>query len=190
VSLLSPRGLVMSRSWLLGILVGSFLLSLVAHALPCCLHFIYLNAYICVFVHSCIVKIPLITFLMTNESASRPLLWVLVLEWQMIKELISSAKCETGKMSCEYIEAILSSRHALWKIRLHIFNVIKTRIISSRLSMYAYWRHKESCQSWWWLKKDQQGLGCDKPYIGEEQVTDLASRYRMWWRRGKWMFES
>jgi hypothetical protein len=49
---------------------------------------------------------------------------------------------------------------------------------------------QELCGSWWWLKKDQQGLGRDEPYIGEEQVEDLVSRYRMWWRRGKWMFES
>jgi hypothetical protein len=33
------------------------------------------------------------------------------------------------------------------------------------------------------LKKDQQGLDRDEPYIGEEQVKDLASRYRMRWRR-------
>jgi hypothetical protein len=111
-----------------------------------------------------------------------------MLEWQTIKELISFAKGKIGKMSCEYIEAILSSRHTLWKIRLHIFNIIKIRRISSRLSMYAYWRHKESCESWWWLNKDQQGLGRNEPYIGEQKAEDLALRYRMWWRRGKWTF--
>jgi hypothetical protein len=30
-----------------------------------------------------------------------------------IKELMSFAKCETGKMSCDYVEAIHSSRHML-----------------------------------------------------------------------------
>jgi hypothetical protein len=44
---------------------------------------------------------------------------------------MSFAKCETGKMCCDYVEAINSSRHTLWTIWLHIHNVIKTRIISS-----------------------------------------------------------
>jgi hypothetical protein len=38
------------------------------------------------------------------------------------------------------------------------------------------------------LKKDQQGLGRDEPYIGEEQVEELASRYRMEWRRASEWF--
>jgi hypothetical protein len=49
----------------------------------------------------------------------------------MIKELINFAKYEIGKMSCDYIKAIHSSRHTLWPIWLHILNVIKTKRISS-----------------------------------------------------------
>jgi hypothetical protein len=46
-------------------------------------------------------------------------------------------------MSCDYVEAIHSSRHTLWPIWLHIVNVIKTRRILSNekedndLMMYA-----------------------------------------------------
>jgi hypothetical protein len=32
---------------------------------------------------------------------------------KMIKELMNFAKCETEKMSCDYVEAIYSSRHML-----------------------------------------------------------------------------
>jgi hypothetical protein len=35
---------------------------------------------------------------------------------KMIKELISFAKCEIEKMSCECIEAIHLTRHTLWPI--------------------------------------------------------------------------
>jgi hypothetical protein len=35
---------------------------------------------------------------------------------KMIKELMSFAKCETGKISYDYVEAIHSSRHMLWPI--------------------------------------------------------------------------
>jgi hypothetical protein len=31
----------------------------------------------------------------------------------------------------------------------------------------------------WIMMVIQQGLGPDEPYIGEEQVEDLASRYQM-----------
>jgi hypothetical protein len=44
---------------------------------------------------------------------------------------MSFAKCEIGKMSCDYVEAIHSSRHMLWPIWLHTLNVIWTRRISS-----------------------------------------------------------
>jgi hypothetical protein len=50
---------------------------------------------------------------------------------KMIKELIRFAKCKTGKMSCDYVEIIHSSRYTLWPIWLHILNVIKTRRTSS-----------------------------------------------------------
>jgi hypothetical protein len=33
-----------------------------------------------------------------------------------IKELMSFAKCEIGKKSCDYVEVIHSSRHMLWPI--------------------------------------------------------------------------
>jgi hypothetical protein len=35
---------------------------------------------------------------------------------KMIKELMSFANCEIGKVSCNYIEAIYSSRDMLWSI--------------------------------------------------------------------------
>jgi hypothetical protein len=50
------------------------------------------------------------------ESASRPLYGFWCLNDKMIKELMSLAKYETGKMSCDYVEAIHSSRHTLWPI--------------------------------------------------------------------------
>jgi hypothetical protein len=50
------------------------------------------------------------------ESASRPPRGFWCLNDKTIKELLSFAKCETGKMSCDYIEAIHSSRHTLWPI--------------------------------------------------------------------------
>jgi hypothetical protein len=45
----------------------------------------------------------------------------------MIKDIMSFAKCETEKMSCDYVEAIHSSRHTLWPIWLHILNVNKDK---------------------------------------------------------------
>jgi hypothetical protein len=39
---------------------------------------------------------------------------------KMIKELINFAKCETGKMSCNYIEAIRSSRHVMANLIAHL----------------------------------------------------------------------
>jgi hypothetical protein len=65
------------------------------------------------------------------ESASRPCYGFWCLNDKMIKELMSFAKCEIGNMSCDYVEAIHSSRHTLWPIWLHILNVIKKRRISS-----------------------------------------------------------
>jgi hypothetical protein len=65
------------------------------------------------------------------ESASRPPCGFWCLNDKMIKALISFAKCETGKMLEEYIEAIHLTRHTLWPIYLHIFNVMKIRRISS-----------------------------------------------------------
>jgi hypothetical protein len=50
------------------------------------------------------------------ESASSPPYGFWCLNDKIIKELISFAKCETGKMSCEYIEAIQLTRHMLWTI--------------------------------------------------------------------------
>jgi hypothetical protein len=77
------------------------------------------------------------------ESASRPPCGFWCLNDKMIKELMSFAKCEIGKMSYNYVEAIHSSRHTLWSIWLYILNVIKKRRISSNekeenyLMMYA-----------------------------------------------------
>jgi hypothetical protein len=50
------------------------------------------------------------------ESASKPPCGFWCLSDKMIKELMSFAKCETGKMSCNYVEAIHSSRYTLWPI--------------------------------------------------------------------------
>jgi hypothetical protein len=47
------------------------------------------------------------------ESAPMPLSGFWCLNDKMIKGLMSFAKCETGKMSCDYVEAIHSSRHML-----------------------------------------------------------------------------
>jgi hypothetical protein len=45
------------------------------------------------------------------ESASRPPSGFWCLNDKTIKELMSFAKCETGKMSCNYIEIIHYLRH-------------------------------------------------------------------------------
>jgi hypothetical protein len=50
------------------------------------------------------------------ESASRPPSRFWCLNDKTIKELMSFSKCEIGKMSCDYVEAIHSSRHMLWPI--------------------------------------------------------------------------
>jgi hypothetical protein len=47
------------------------------------------------------------------KSASKPTYRFWCLKDKTIKNLIRFAKCETGKMSCNYVEAIHSSRHAL-----------------------------------------------------------------------------
>jgi hypothetical protein len=47
------------------------------------------------------------------ESASRPPSRLCCLNDKTIKELMSFAKCEIGQMSCDYVEAIHSSRHML-----------------------------------------------------------------------------
>jgi hypothetical protein len=50
------------------------------------------------------------------ESASRPPSEFWCLNDKMIKELMSFAKCEVGKMCCNYIEDICLSRDMLWLI--------------------------------------------------------------------------
>jgi hypothetical protein len=50
------------------------------------------------------------------ESASRPPSGFWCLNDKTIKELMSFARCETGEMSCNCVEAIRSSRHTLWPI--------------------------------------------------------------------------
>jgi hypothetical protein len=50
------------------------------------------------------------------KSAFRPPCGFWCLNDKTIKELMSFAKYETGKMSCDYVEAIHSSRHTLWPI--------------------------------------------------------------------------
>jgi hypothetical protein len=47
------------------------------------------------------------------ESASKPPSGLCCLNDKTIIELMSFAKCETGQMSCDYVEAIHSSRHML-----------------------------------------------------------------------------
>jgi hypothetical protein len=59
------------------------------------------------------------------ESASRTPCGFWCLNDKMIKELISFAKCEIGKISCECIEAIHLTTHMLWPIGWYILNVIK-----------------------------------------------------------------
>jgi hypothetical protein len=79
------------------------------------------------------------------ESASRPPCGFWCLNDKTIKEIMSFAKCETWKMTCDYVEAIHSSRHMLWPIWLHMLNVIWTRRILSNekeeneLIIYASW---------------------------------------------------
>jgi hypothetical protein len=48
------------------------------------------------------------------ESASRPPSWFWCLNDKTIKELMTFAKCETGKCLINYIEIIRYSRHMLW----------------------------------------------------------------------------
>jgi hypothetical protein len=48
-----------------------------------------------------------------TESASMPPCGFWCLKDKTIKELISFVKCEIGKISCDYVEAIHSSRHML-----------------------------------------------------------------------------
>jgi hypothetical protein len=62
-----------------------------------------------------------------SESASMPPNVFWCLNDKTIKELMSFAKCETGKMPYDYVEAIHSSRHMLWPIWLHILNVNKDK---------------------------------------------------------------
>jgi hypothetical protein len=50
------------------------------------------------------------------ESVSRPPCGFWSLNDKMIKKLMSFVKCETGKMSYDYVETIHSSRHTLWPI--------------------------------------------------------------------------
>jgi hypothetical protein len=50
------------------------------------------------------------------ESVSRPPCGFWCLNDKTIKELMSFAKCEIGKISCDYVEPIHSSRHMLWPI--------------------------------------------------------------------------
>jgi hypothetical protein len=47
------------------------------------------------------------------ESASRPPCGFWCLNDKMIKEVMSFAKCEIGKLFCDYVEAIHLSRHML-----------------------------------------------------------------------------
>jgi hypothetical protein len=47
------------------------------------------------------------------ESVSRPPCGFWSLNDKMIKKLMSFVKCETGKMSYDYVETIHSSRHTL-----------------------------------------------------------------------------
>jgi hypothetical protein len=49
----------------------------------------------------------------TKKGEIRPPCGFWSLNDKMIKELMSFAKCEIGKMSCDYVEAIYSSRHML-----------------------------------------------------------------------------
>jgi hypothetical protein len=109
-------------------------------------------------------------------------IWLHILNAIKTRGSSSREKEENELMMC--VLCLLLSQIMLktwWRILLHQY--------FKGLSTYAHWRHKELCESWWWLKNDQQGLGHDEPYIGEEQVEDLTLRYQMWWRRGKWMFE-
>jgi hypothetical protein len=48
-----------------------------------------------------------------SQSESRPSCGFWCLNDKTIKKLMSFAKCETEKISCDYVEAIHSSRHML-----------------------------------------------------------------------------
>jgi hypothetical protein len=67
----------------------------------------FISVYEALMVFSSIIKNGKI------ESVSRPSSEFWCLNNKTIKELMSFAKCETGKMSCNYIEAIHSLRHML-----------------------------------------------------------------------------
>ncbi len=68
------------------------------------------------FICEALIVLPSITKNGEIESASRPPSGFWCLNDKTIKELMSFAKCEIGKMSCNYIEAICSSRDMLWSI--------------------------------------------------------------------------
>jgi hypothetical protein len=61
-------------------------------------------------------KIALDCISHNSESASRPPSGFWCLNDKTIKELMNFAKCEIGKMSCDYVKAIHSSKHTPWPI--------------------------------------------------------------------------
>jgi hypothetical protein len=54
-----------------------------------------------------------------SESASRPSCGFWCLNDKTIKELMSFAKCETEKMSCDYVEAIHSMTNIITHLECH-----------------------------------------------------------------------
>jgi hypothetical protein len=64
-------------------------------------------------IYEALIVLSSITKKREIESASRLPSEFWYLNDKMIKELMRFAKCETGKMSCDYVEAIHSSRHML-----------------------------------------------------------------------------
>jgi hypothetical protein len=67
-------------------------------------------------IYEALIGLSSITKTGEMESASRPPCGFWCLNDKTIKELMSFAKCEIGKMTCDYIEAIHLSRHTLWPI--------------------------------------------------------------------------
>jgi hypothetical protein len=64
-------------------------------------------------IYEALIELSSITKKGEIESASRPHCGFWCLNDKMIKELMSFAKCETKKISCDYVQGIHSSRHTL-----------------------------------------------------------------------------
>jgi hypothetical protein len=71
-------------------------------------------------IYEALIVLSSITKKREIESASRLPSEFWYLNDKMIKELMRFAKCETGKMSCDYVEAIHSLRHVMTNMIAHL----------------------------------------------------------------------